>query len=299
MAMRKTVVDVLLFLIICGMPIALAHGQSTKAKTGTKPAAKPAPSTASAAGTVEGTFTVNGHTVPLKYVYALIKPDPFHPEKNALFVYLTDVPLEEAQLRDEFGLSEDATAGKLHAIEVKFDDEVQPLGGQVYNNYLKDAASMSVSGMHKFVPRQYEPGKIIAGRLFVKPDDFFSDKWEYTATFSAPIMSAPPREPEKEASLDSPPAQAAQAFLTAVHSMNKEAIKNTVMPDMAKDLEGEKGEMMMQMLPEIFGPKLKITKVAMVGDNKARVTLQNKEEHETVTISTERINGEWKVSRND
>jgi hypothetical protein len=245
-----------------------------------------------------GTFTVNGKTVQLKYVYALIKPDLFHEEKDALYVVLSDAPIEESKLRSPMGLFDSAKAGALHAIEVKFDEEAQPSDGQLYNNNFKDASNVSVSGMHKFVPRHFEAGKLIAGKLYVEPQSSFGDedKWVYSVTFSASIM---PKPVEKLAALDSPPALAVHAFLRAIAGKNKEAIKKTIMPNMAADLDGPQGAQMMAMLPAMFDPKMKITKVVMHGDDKAEVTLQQKEKglSEKTTITTAKLNGAWRVSK--
>lgn len=253
---------------------------------------------ASPQSTVSGTFTVNGKTVQLKYVYALIKPDEFHEEKDALYVVLSDAPIEESKLRGMMGLIDPARAGTLHAIEVKFDDEAQPTDGQLYNNNFKDAANVSVSGMHKFVPRHFEAGKLIAGKLYVEPQSSFGDedKWVYSATFSAPIM---PKPVEKLAALDSPPALAVNAFLRAVASKNKEAIKKTIMPNMAADLDGPQGAQMIEFLSLTLDAKLKITKVVMHGDDRAEVTLQatQKGSSEKTIMPTVKLNGEWRVSK--
>ena len=251
--------------------------------------------------TVSGTFTVNGKTVELKYVYALIKPDMFHKEEDGLYVVLSDVPVNDAALRDDFGLIDLARADKLHAIEVKFDDQARPTDGELYNGNFKDAANVSVSGMHEFVPRRFEPGKLIAGKLYVEPQSSFGDedKWVYSATFSAPIIPKPKAAPEKLAALDSPPALAVQAFLRAIATQNKEAIKKTIMPDMAGQLDGPQGEQMLKVLPMMFDAKLKITKVVMQGDDKAQVILRSNEKgaSSTVTITTAKLNSEWRVSK--
>lgn len=257
--------------------------------------------TGAAESTVSGKFTVNGKTVELKYVYAFMKPDTFHEEREALFVVLSDAAIEPAQLRDPFGLFTPAREGKLHAIEIMFDEEAQPSSGELYNNNFKDAANVSVSGMHKFVPRHFEAGKLIAGKLYVEPQSSFSeqDKWVYSASFSAPIMPKPKTAPEKLAALDSGPGQAAQAFLRAIATKNKEAIKKTIMPNMAADLDGPQGAQMLKMLPVMFDPRMKVTKVVMHGDDKAEVTLQHKEAGltDTTKITTAKLNGQWRVSK--
>jgi hypothetical protein len=280
MVLRHVVPCSILILFALGC-VAMAAGQ-----TGASPS------------TASGTFTVNGKTVQLKYVYALMKPDLFHEEKDALYVVLSDAPIAEDKLRSPMGLIDPARAGTLHAVEVQFDEEAQPSGGELYNNNFKDAANVSVSGMHKFVSRHFEAGKLIAGKLYVEPQSSFGDeeKWVYSATFSAPIM---PKPVEKLAALDSPPALAVHAFLRAIASKDKAAIKKTIMPDMAAQLDGPQGAQLMEVLPSMYDSKLKITKVVMHGDDHAEVILVEREKGSSgkTIIMTAKQNGEWRVAK--
>jgi hypothetical protein len=300
MAMCKGVLGSAVALFLFMGPVALAQilkGPKTRSGGSPKPAAAAA-KVANAGGTVEGSFTVNGKTVPLKHVYALVKPDDFRPEIDVLVVYFTDVPVAESKLREEYGLDEDASSGKVHAIAVKFNDEAQPMVGHLYNNNLTESPDMSVSGMHKFVPRQFEPGKIIAGKLSVTDGSFFSEKWSYSATFSAPIVGKPKSKPGTAADLNSPPAQAVLAFVAAIKAKDKEAVKKTVMPEMATQLDGPEGPAALDMMYQMLSSKLTITQVVMDGEDRAKVKLENKSEHVTVTMSAAKINGEWRVAPN-
>ena len=151
--------------------------------------AKPAPATASAAfkpGTVTGSFTVNGKKAVLKYVYAFLQQGSFHSERDNVYVILSDTPVTEAMLAEEFGLSKQAESGKLHAIRIEFDDKMQPGMGDLYHDGFKEMNAMSSQGPHEFVPSASD-GKTVAGKLFVKPQTSDEDHWEYTATFTAPI----------------------------------------------------------------------------------------------------------------
>src|SRR5260370_3069021 len=80
----------------------------------------------SSQSTVTGTFTVNGKTVQLKYVYAIIMPDMFQTEKDALFAVLSAVPAADDQLRDPFRLFNPSKAGTQPATAVTFYGYAQP-----------------------------------------------------------------------------------------------------------------------------------------------------------------------------
>src|SRR5438128_1688822 len=86
-------------------------------------AKKPAPATKAAAptpavsptfqpGTVTGGFTVNGKKAIFKYVYAFLQSGSFDPERDNVYVILSDSPVTEAMLAEEFGLSKSAGDGK-------------------------------------------------------------------------------------------------------------------------------------------------------------------------------------------
>jgi hypothetical protein len=283
------------------------------ATTARKPAAKPVAPSGNASwpaptdtpgplqeGTVTGSFIVNGKKAVLTHVYALVKPDTFHEEKDAVYVVISDQPLEEKALRDEMGLFEPAREHKIHIIEVRFDEKMQPTGGQLYHDGFKDNASVSVSGMHEFLPSPFD-GKSLAGKLYVEKQTMFDDTetWEYTATFSAPINPKPKPQPEKLAALDSPPAKAVEAFLKAARAKDKAALKKTIAPEMAADLDGPNGAAMLEMLPTIFDANMKITKVAMKGTDRAEVTLEHREKgsSEKTQVGAAIVDGVWKVSK--
>ncbi|HTK94534.1 MAG TPA: hypothetical protein VL382_02755 [Terriglobales bacterium] len=246
-----------------------------------------------AEGTVKGSFTMNGKTVPLTHVYALVRPDPFEEKKDVVAVYLTDAPVDEDTLRDEFGLFEPARDGKLHAIEVRIDVGTKEVtGGQLYHKDI-ESGSMSVSGMNQLDLKQFT-AKQISGHLTAGPEESFDNKWEYSADFSAPVW---PKPVETAAALDSPPAQVALAFVKAAQAKDKAGLKKVIAPEMAAQLDGPEGAQLMAMLPQMFPPSLKLTKVVMQGANKAIITFKAPKEHDTTTVKAALVNGEWRISK--
>jgi hypothetical protein len=252
-----------------------------------------APAKAAAAGTVKGSFTMNGKTVQLTHVYAFVRPDPFEEKKDVVAVYLTDAPVDEATLRDEFGLFEPARDGKVHAIEVRIDPATREItGGQLYHKDI-ESGSMSVSGMNQLDLKQLT-AKQVGGHLTAGPEETFDNKWEYTADFSAPIL---PKPVETAAALDSPPAQVALAFVKAAQAKDKAALKKVIAPEMAAQLDGPEGPQLMAMLPDMFPPTLKLAKVIMKGENKAEITFKTSKGGDTTTVRASLVDGEWKISK--
>jgi len=176
----------------CGLLLitvaALAYAQAPQSAKKAAPA-QPTMAPASATfqpGNVTGSFTVNGKKAVFKYAYAFLQQGSFHSERDNVYVILSDAPVTEAMLAEEFGLSKQAESGKLHAIRIEFDDKMQPGMGDLYHDGFKEMNAMSSQGPHEFV-QSGSDSKKITGRLFVKPQTSDADHWQYSADFSAPL----------------------------------------------------------------------------------------------------------------
>src|SRR5262245_35878376 len=75
-------------------------------------------------GAAHGTLTVNGKSVSLGYAYASFR--------DALYVLVSDVPVDASLRRKPEALREKAQGGALHAIEVRLDDHLSPAGVEVF-----------------------------------------------------------------------------------------------------------------------------------------------------------------------
>ncbi len=132
-------------------------------------------------GTVTGgTLTVNGKAAELKYVY--VKQGPSLREGTAFVVVLSDAPIAEGTLREEWGLEAPAAEGKLHAVELTFSQELQPRWGRAYHDAFSSASVSAYPSLH-FVPSSYD-GQTLSGRVFAEMGSSDKDPWECTATFS-------------------------------------------------------------------------------------------------------------------
>lgn len=250
-----------------------------------------------APGAARGTFMAAGKTVPMRHVYALIKPNELDDGNDALYLVLTDVPVTEETLRQDWGLAEAWRAGKLNAVELRLDENKTPACGQLYHSALGDA-SVSVCGIAKLDLKFYD-GKQIRGRLFTGPQESFGSQWELAADFAAAILPKPAPLPEKLLPLDSAPAKLALAFVKAAQARDKAALKRLVSPDMAADLDGPQGADILKMLPEMFPPAMKLTKVVQKGDDRAEIifTEKSKGSSATTTLKAALRDGAWVLTK--
>lgn len=141
-------------------------------------------------GTADGTFTVDGKATKLAYAYATSEPDPFDKTKQAVRITLSDVPLTPAVLADPFALQKMTKAGQLHAV-VALIQQTKAIATTI----LFDAAfkwdSVSVAGTNNKFEAAVFDGKTVSGKLYTEKPDTFGPKdvkYEFTATFSAPIV---------------------------------------------------------------------------------------------------------------
>src|SRR5215472_8245656 len=80
-------------------------------------------------GTAAGELKVAGTTTPLSHAYARAVKGFFDPNKEDVLVILSDVPIAEDALEDEFARHRLAAEGKLHAVEVTLNAEKEPVSG--------------------------------------------------------------------------------------------------------------------------------------------------------------------------
>jgi len=249
-------------------------------------------------GAAKGAFVAGGKTVQLRHAYALIKPNEMDEGKDALYLVISDAPLTEATLREQWGLAEASRDGRLSGMEVRLDESKSPACGQLYHAGLE--GSVSVCGIAKLDLTYYD-GKRISGRLFTGPQESFDQQWELTADFTAGILPKPAPAPEKLLPLDSPPAKLALAFVKAARAGDKAGLKKLITPDMAADLYGPDGDKIMGFLKEAYPLTMKLTKVVQKGEDKAEIVFTGKSSDGSSSASTTMkaayINGGWILTK--
>jgi hypothetical protein len=214
---RKLVVSLVALLLLASVPGARGHAAGIFAHAGLAQAgpAQASPSQAGPAqdGTASGQITVNAVTVPFAYAYARAQPGAFDKTTEDVRVLLSDVPLSETARGDVFELIALARADKAHIIEVLIDATGAPISGAIYAKAFD--GMLSATGMHEFTRADFERTRISGKLGMSRPHTFTGVTWQYEATFSARIPR-PPSAEEVAASLRSPPARAATAYIAAV-----------------------------------------------------------------------------------
>ncbi len=254
-------------------------------------------------GAASGSFVVNQQETKFRYGYAVSRSDfPGDPEKMALV--LSDAPIPEPVLLEGFGLQKLGREGTVHAVEVQLGPKHQPEGGQLYHQaFSKDepegtSLSVSVAGMHNFVPDVVD-ANTVSGKLFMKaPEEFMGVTYYYAGMFRATVLRKPPPTYEGEKAAQSAPGKVAAAFFRAARVGDKVALKKLVAPEMAAQLDTPEGKDIMKMMAAFFSSNLRVAAVTETGDTAEVVAVAGaKGSRESTTLTLTRINGEWKVSQ--
>ena len=251
-------------------------------------------------GIARGKLTVSGKTTPLAYAYARSQKGFFDKTKEDILVILSDVPIPEEALADEFARHKMAEAGKLHAVEVTLNSEKQPVsGGLLHEAFSKTGGYVSVAGMHEFKATAFD-GKRVAGTLGMeKPNEFMGNTFEYSATFDAPVWRRPPPTATGAAAVQSAPGKAALAFLNAAKTGKAAELKKTLSAELARQLDGPDGKQMLEALKGMTpDPKTGEMESVDVHGDVAEVTIveKSKDGSVTSTIKLALEQGVWKVT---
>jgi uncharacterized membrane protein len=250
--------------------------------------------------TAFGKLTVADKTTPLKYAYARAAKSFFDKTKEDVLVILSDVPIPEEALKDEFARHHLAAEGKLHGVEVLLDAEKQAIGGGLLHEAWKEMSGyVSATGMHVFTPKTFD-GKVAEGTLATrKPSEFMSRSFEYKATFSAPVWRRPRPTSSGPAAATSPQGKATVALLKAARSGKRAAMRKTMTAEAARGLDGPRPKEMLELLKRTApDPATARIDAIDVKGNTAEVTVVDESKDGSVT-STFRLvleGGQWKVS---
>jgi hypothetical protein len=250
-------------------------------------------------GTADGTLTVAGKTTPLTYAYARAGQGFFDKTKEDILVILSDVPLAQAALEDEFARHQMAADGKLHAVEVTLNSEKEPIsGGLLHEAFGKTQGYVSVVGMHKFEASVFD-GKTVAGKLWMaKPEDFMNTQYQYAATFRAEVWRKPPPTFSGPAAAQSAPGITALAFLKAAHSSDMAELKKVTGGEIAQGLDSVKSKDLLDALKTMTPDPVrgKIESVDIHGDSAEVVVVEeSKDGSVTSTIRLSLEANVWKV----
>lgn len=258
------------------------------------------------AGSAKGTFKANGKKFNLKYAYATTKKNPFDKKKTDVFVIVTDKDIPQSTIFDEFAYMNLAEQG-ISGFTAQIDADKSVNSGTLFSPALKVHQFSSV-GKQKVALTAMTKDRI-AGTVSMPPDDFFEDKYEFTATFDLPIQAKAAADKtagkaaEKTAAPKGTPlpadggepGKAWQAYRKAIQSGDIAAIRKTVAKEMVKDTEDPDFKKMLGVIQAMQPKKVKIKSGSVDGDNATLLVDSLDEKNTTGTISLRRESGQWKL----
>lgn len=242
--------------------------------------------------TASGSITVNGKKASIEHVVAV------HKDANVHFI-LSDKAVTAAQASDVFAMRDLGISG----VEIEITPDGQITSGQIYSPALtKFGGSFSSVGQHKW------EGKItktsIEGKLSMPQDDFFDNKYEYTATFKAPIVSGPdPNAPPEIKGKPLPagggePGKAYFAYLKVLKAGDVDKILASLVAERAKQTPKDQVKKMLPLIQEMVPKDIKYVSGGIDGD-KATLNLTGTDHgsKSTGTVDMVKEGGVWKVEK--
>ncbi len=257
-----------------------------------------------AEGTAKGTLTVNGKTTDVKYAYASAGPGFFDKTKEDVTVIVSDVPLDAKALEDQFERMKMADAGKLHAFEITFDADANPISTSFRHNGFTKASPSGMSSEDVFEKKTFD-GKTIEGRYkSAKTHEFFGSTYSFDVAFKADITRkakpVPPTAAETAAARKSPQAKVYADFLRAVQKEDLGAMRKLMTKEQAKNLDGPDAKQMVKMVKMMSATDIKVLKVDEKGDT-AELTVSGKQDgnEQNGVVHMVKEGGAWKVQREE
>jgi hypothetical protein len=249
-------------------------------------------------GTVAGTLTLNGVPVAIAHVYATAEPGFFDPTKEDVHVLLSDAALSDEERADVFALQALAREGRLRAVEVVIDADGAPIAGSLFAKEFE--GMVSATGMHRFTRERLDRTGI-AGRLAVEePHAFMGVTFQYEARFTAPIPR-PPTPEERAAQLRSPAAQAAAAYVAAIHTRGLATFIATLSAEAATDYRGPDGAAKLGALADDMPDDARVVSLVPQTDGSVLASVEGHRAADGMVIAyTLRMveeGGAWKVGR--
>ena len=258
-------------------------------------------------GTVNGSLTANGKTFALKHAYAQMRKSPFDKKKQVLQLTFTDQELSPAAASDDIELMQAQDKQQLSGFTATIDDDKQIISGTVFSPAFKKMKQFSSVGTQKLDLTALTPTRVAGSIKMPKMDDFFDEKFQYTATFDLPVgkPAGPPPPPVlKGAPLPAgggDPGKAYMAYLKLLAGGDMKAFLGGITASRAKEASSDPDFKKLFPLLQAMQPKaVKITGGAING-NSATLLATGKDDNQTSngTVTMVKEGGAWKVEKED
>jgi hypothetical protein len=253
---------------------------------------------AALAGSAKGVLTVNGKTFNLKNAYATTMKNPFDKKKTDVFLVLTDKDIPPGAQFDEFAMMDLADKG-ISGITVEIDDDKRTDSGTLFSPAFKKMKQFSSTGNQKLELTMWTKDHV-AGKISINADDFFDEKFQYTATFDAAVESKPAEKPVVLKGTKLPadggdPAKGWEAYRKAIQSGDIAAIRKTIAAEHVKDTESPDFKKMLPVVQTMQPKRIRITAGSVDGDTATLLVENLDEKSSTGTVTMHREGGQWKL----
>ena len=252
------------------------------------------------AGTAKGTLTVNGKTFNLKNAHAVNKKNPFDKKKTDVLIVLTDKEIPDGALFDDFALMSLADQG-ISGVTFAVDADKRINTGTLFSPSFKKMKQFSSTGNQKLDMKTWTRDHV-AGSISIPADDFFDEKYQYTATFDAPIQTKAAEKPMVLKGTPLPagggePAKAYDAYRKAVAAGNMPALRKLVVSEMAKQMDTADFKEMFPLVKAMQQKKIRVTGGSVDGDDATLLVESLSEKTMKATVTMHREGGQWKLAR--
>lgn len=248
-------------------------------------------------GVARGKLTLGGTPAALTHAYALARPDNLHKPAENVLIVLSDAPIPNDALWDDFPGLKLAAAGKLHAILVVLNADRSVKSASILHYAF--AASDSFYGLPqpKAEIRTFD-GKTVEGTLSSgRPTQLMNRNFDFAATFRAPILRRPLPTASGAAGAQTAPAKVVLAFLQALAAGDKARMRKLLTADYGKPLDGPQGADIVRAWRESRGnAPIAVINTVEIHGNTATVVLIDKTAPDNppkFTLTLE--GGEWKI----
>jgi hypothetical protein len=247
----------------------------------------------------EGQFTVAGNTIEIQHAYAIAQPGFFDETKEDIVLIVTNIPLSDKAIEDQWARNALVSEGSLKSIEITINSEQQPISVSVKHPAFQ--ANPSGFSSDYILELKTFDEKNVEGRMYCKTEqEFFDTVYTFDFTFNAEIRRKkelpPPTEAEKEEAAKSPQAAVYLEFVKAVNAGDVNTLKNVLASDIARGLDGPEGEEMLEFMQLDNHPKAEFQRIIVKGDDATLMLSAQEEGHDLKgTIEFIMEDNQWKI----
>jgi hypothetical protein len=257
-------------------------------------------------GTVKGSLTANGKTFALNHGYAQMHKDHFDKTKSVLEVIFTDQELSPAAASDDMELMQAQDKQQLSGFTATIDDDKKIVSATVFSPAFKKMHQFSAVGMQTLDLKSMTATRVAGTISMAKEDDFFDEKYQYSATFDLPISkpfvaAAPVLKGTPLPAGGGDPGKAYLAYLKLLTGNDMNKFLGAVSAARAKEASSDPDFKKMFPLIQAMEPTgVKI--VSGASDGKSATLLATGKDGDQVsngTITLVKEGGAWKVEKEE